>query len=197
MSILIAYKRGDTVYMGTDTRTTTDGVKRNLLCESGFKIQRTESGVLVGITGDSVTRQTVFAYPEIFTPDKKGKLTRKHISNKIIPRLKELLSKNGLTVEKEDELPSFRCGILLAYEGELFEICCNFAVYKYESFQAIGAVSSFGQFILANAKESDAVNGTIVKALDEIAKNSHLVGRPYLLIDTKEKEYKLIRGENQ
>ena len=33
MSILIAYKKGDTVYMGTDTRVIAGDSKRNELCE--------------------------------------------------------------------------------------------------------------------------------------------------------------------
>jgi hypothetical protein len=47
-----------------------------------------------------------------------------------------------------------------------------------------------------NTKETDDVNERIVKSLDIIANNSQLVGSPYLLIDTKELKYKVIRSEN-
>ena len=77
-----------------------------------------------------------------------------------------------------------------------FEICSNFTVYKYETFQAFGPVADYTQFTLANIKENDDVNEKIIKALDIVSRNSQLVGCPYLLIDTKTNEYKLIRGEN-
>ena len=48
---------------------------------------------------------------------------------------------------------------------------------------------------LLNVKESDDVNEQIVKALDVAARNSQLVGAPYLLIDTNTKEYQLVKGE--
>ena len=74
MSILIAYKKGDTVYMGTDTRVIVNEHKKNDLCTSNYKIQRLKGRLIVGITADRLTRQTIFAYPEIFAFDKKEEL---------------------------------------------------------------------------------------------------------------------------
>ena len=60
MAIVIAYKKGDTVYMGTDTRVIVNEHKKNELCESNYKIQKMDNGLLVGITADRLTRQTIF-----------------------------------------------------------------------------------------------------------------------------------------
>ena len=150
--------------------------------------------MLVGITAERLTRQTVFANPEIFSLDKKGELTRKHIVKEIIPKLIDILNREELMHGNDDELSSMNGQILLAYKGELYEICSNFSVYKYETFQALGPVADYVQFTLATIKENDDVNEKIIKALDIVAKNSQFVGCPYLLIDTKTKEYKLIRG---
>ena len=87
--------------------------------------------------------------------------------------------------------------ILLAFQGELFGIENDFTVIKYEDFQALGPASVYGQFILSSAKETDDTNETIVKALDMSAKYCPLIGSPYLLIDTKNQEYKLVRNTNQ
>ena len=99
-------------------------------------------------------------------------------------------------IKKEDALPYMDGQILLAYKGVLYEICRNFAIYKYEDFQLLGYGVDYGQFVLANTKDTDDVNEQIIKTLDIIAKYSHHVGSPYLLIDTKEQEYKLIRRAN-
>ena len=172
MSILIAYKKGDTVYMGTDTRVIVNEHKNNDLSTSNYKIQRLKGRLIVGITADRLTRQTIFAYPEIFAFDKKEELTRKHIVKNIIPKLKEVLTENELIVEKEDDAPRMDGQILLAHKGDLYEICSNFSVYKYETFQALGPVSDYAQFTLASTNQNEDVNKKIIKALNIVAKNT-------------------------
>lgn len=196
MSILIAYKKDGVVYMATDTRVIVNENKKNELCECNYKIQKMDNGMLVGITGDILTRQTIFANSEIFSLDKKGDLTRKHIVKEIIPKLINVLEGEELIFGKEDELPYMSAQILLAYKGELFEICSNFTIYKYEDFQALGSTSDYAEFTLASINEKDEVNEKITKALDIVAKNSQLVSRPYVLIDTKNLSYKLIREKD-
>ena len=93
MSILIAYKKGDTIYMGTDTRTIVNDHKKNELRGCNLKIQKLANDMLLGITGERLERQTLIAYSEIFTLDKNGKLTKKHIVKEIIPKLITVLEK--------------------------------------------------------------------------------------------------------
>ena len=97
-------------------------------------------------------------------------------------------------MEKEDNVPRMDGQILLAHKGDLYEICSNFSVYKYETFQAIGPVSEYAHFTLANTNQNEDVNKKIIKALNIVAKNTSLVGAPYLLINTKSKEHRLVRG---
>ena len=194
MSILIAYKRKDTVYMGTDTRVIINDVKRNELCESNHKIQRLENGILLGVSAERMERQTIFAYSHLFTLDKKGELTKKHIVKEILPKLYKVLEDEGLLMEKEGETSYMRAVILLAYKDVLFEICSGFGVLRYEDGQALGLASDYAQATMMHIKETDDVNEQIVKALDIVAKYCHYVGAPYLLIDTKDGKYQLVKG---
>ena len=152
--------------------------------------------MLVGITAERIERQTLFAYPEIFTLDKKGQLTRKHIVKEIIPRLLAVLEEEDLLQLEKDEYPYMRAKILLAYKDVLYEICSTFTIIRYETYQALGRTAEYVAATLSNTKDTDDVNERIVKALDVAAKNSYLVGAPYLLIDTKSQEYQWIKGEN-
>ena len=196
MSVLIAYKKGDTIYMGTDTRITVDDYKWNETCETNYKIQRLENGILLGMTGERLERQTIFAYPEIFTLDKKGELTRKHIVKEIVPRLMAMLDKEGLLMEgKEDTTPYFRGSILLAYQDVMYEICCSFTVLRYEDYQSVGTSGDYAQATLFNAREEDDPNERIIKALEITAKHTATVGAPFLLIDTKEQKYRIVGGK--
>lgn len=197
MSILIAYKKDDTVYMGTDTRTIVNDHKKNELRGCNLKIQKLANDMLLGITGERLERQTLIAYSEIFTLDKNGKLTKKHIVKEIIPKLITVLEKEGLLIEKEGELPYMKAVILLVHKGTIYEICSGFAVIKYEDFQVVGRVSDYAHATLMNTKPMDSIEERIVKALDIVAENSQYVGKPYLLINTKELEYKIVTNDMQ
>ena len=197
MSIIIAYKRKDTIYMGTDTRVLVAGEKTNELCESGLKIQKLDNGILLGVTGENQERQTIIAYSDIFTLDKKGELTKKHIIKEIIPKLYNMLVKEKLLrVDEDDGIPYMRSMLLLAYRATLYEICSNFLVLKYEDFQVVGLCNNRAQQILLNAKENDNVNDTILKALKYSAKYYYTIGAPYVLIDTKDLKYTIVEGNN-
>ena len=193
MSILIAYKKGDAIYMATDTRVIVDEEKRNELCECNYKIQKLDNGMLVGITGQRMERQTIFANSHIFTLDKNNSLTRKHIVKEIIPALLSILDRESLLRECEDETPYMKAIIMLAHKDVVYEICSSFSIVRYEDFQALGRASESAQAVLVNTKESDDINERLIRTLDVVANNSPLVGRPYLLIDTKDQEYKIIR----
>ena len=87
-----------------------------------------------------------------------------------------------------------KANILLAYKDTMFSICSDFCVLKTETFQNLGKVSNYAIMQLLNSNKENDANERLVKALDGVAKNSYLVGAPYLLIDTKEQNYKLVRG---
>ena len=152
MSILIAYKKGDTIYMGTDTRTIVNEHKKNELRGCNLKIQKLANDMLLGITGERLERQTLIAYSEIFTLDKKGQLTRKHIVKEIIPRLLAVLEEEDLLQQEKDEYPYMRAKILLAYKDVLYEICSTFTIIRYETYQALGRTAEYVAATLANTK---------------------------------------------
>ena len=195
MSVLIAYKRGQTVYMGADNVSISRGEVRKELSEHNYKIQRLENGMLVGVTDNDKIRQIVKGYPDIFTLDKKGKLTRKHLVEEIIPCLIILLGENGLLDEEEKRSPRMDACMFLAHKGELFEICSGFSVYKYEDYQAIGSMADFAQYALYKTEPNDDVNAKIVEALECVARYSSVVEPPFVLIDTEKLEYTVVGGE--
>lgn len=195
MSILVAYRKGDTVYMGTDTRVIVNDFKKNELCESNYKIQRLDNGILLGVTAERIERQTIFANSDIFSLDKNRKLTRKHIVKEIIPRLMALLKEEDLLVEKEDELSYMQAIILIAYKDTLYEIGSTFCVIRYEEFQVLGSAGEYAMPTIANTKDTDDVNERIIKSLTIAQKHCIKVGAPFLLIDTKEQKYKLVGGK--
>ena len=114
-----------------------------------------------------------------------------------MPKLITVLEKEGLLIEKEGELPYMKAVILLVHKGTIYEICSGFTVIKYKDFQVVGRVSDYAHATLMNTKPMDNIEERIVKALDIVAENSQYVGKPYLLINTKELEYKIVTNDMQ
>lgn len=83
MSVIVAIKSGDAIYMGCDTQTTSGKDKENKLQESTFKISKLRSGMLVGICGKVAAHQSVCDDESVFEIE-KGELTKKEIVNNFI-----------------------------------------------------------------------------------------------------------------
>ena len=193
MNPIIAYKRGDTVYMGTDTRVIENDMKKTELCPECHKIQRLPNGILLGDCARRELRRVIFAYSEIFTLDKGERLTKEHIIKKIVPSLMAVAKSTGL-LQSNDGAPYIKGSICLAYKDVLFEICSNFMVVRYENFLAIGTCDCI-QPLLLSVTEADDVNEKIVLALHQLSRSVYSIGAPFLLIDTKEEKFKLVGGE--
>jgi hypothetical protein len=109
--------------MGADTRLIDDDCKLNASSKSNYNIQALENGILLGVSGETLEKQTVIANSDIFTLDKNDKLTKKHIVKDILPKLLRVLDKADMIIEKEGESIFARVVIFLAYKDVLFEIC--------------------------------------------------------------------------
>ena len=197
MSILIAYKKDDTIYLGTDTRVILSDTKHNRTCECDYKIQKMENGMLVGIVNDVPARQVLFAHPEVFTLDKQGKLSHKHIVLNVIPKIIDLLKYNYLLIENKDDFVSMSTVIMLAHKDVLYRIDTYFGVHRMTQFDVQGAIGPYSIGVVSRINESEDINTQIVQGLDIASKYSIYVSPPYLLVDTKSLKYSLVGGNNR
>lgn len=197
MNIIVAYKKDGVVYMGSDTRIDGYDQKFNELCECNYSIQKLDNGILVGFIGEKIEVQTLKAYlDDIFTLDGKGELTRKHLVTKIVPSLIEMLKSEKLYNKSDTDNPFMKMNIMVAHKDKLYEICSGFEIYTYEDFQVIGKTLKFAEPVMFNTKPDDDIYARIVKALDITAQNTAIVARPYVLIDTKDLQYKILGDNN-
>lgn len=196
MAILIGYVKDGTVYLATDTRINVDDRVHQRVAESDYKIKRLENGILVAMTARerALVDQTMMR-TELFTLDKKGRLTKEHIIKEIFPRLYRFYKEEGLLGNEKGEDPYFRGSILIAHEGDLFEICSTFSVAKYMHYQALGSVSDLALYGLTKIDESKDINAQLVEIMETMAKHSQMIGAPYLVINTKDLEYHLLGGK--
>lgn len=193
MSILIAYKRDDVVYMGTDSRVIIDDYKRTNLTPSMYRIQKMDNDMLVGIYCEEQESQVLFANSDIFTLDKKGKLTRRHIITEIIPKLFFVAAKEDFLKKEDSDFPFIKAVIILAYKDTIYTILPSFTVVKNEGFVIAGGAGGVASATMERTKPTDDINERIVRAMDIASKHAQAVGAPYILIDTQNLNYTVVK----
>lgn len=192
MSLVVAYKHGGTVYMGADTQSTYDTAISRVLNESGYKITRLQSGILIGICGSVKARQKIVAQKEWFNLPEGETLSKRHIVQNIIPKLC-VLSKS-LSDDKSARNSSLDESILMAHKDKMFMIAHYYEVYECGRYAAIGSGKDYSKYCLSQIERSGDVNEGLLGALRAGAKFDSSVSAPYVLIDTLHREYKIVEG---
>lgn len=187
MSVVVAVKENGVVYMGADTQTSSGFRKVNYLNENEFKILKFSNGILVGICGVVASEQCLLAEPTLFSLEDGNRLTKKHIVNKIIPKIIEILAKNGC-LDKDDG--TMDISIILAYKDSIYRIKRDFTVFGVEKYAAIGAGKSYALYSLIN--DGKTVQERILSALHISSKTVDSVSAPYILINTKDLKFEVI-----
>jgi len=186
MSVVVAIKNGDYVYMGTDSMTSMGNDKVTKLEEKTFKITKFSNGVLIGVCGRVGAHQELCAHPEIFEFEGE-RLTKKEVVLKIVPKVKKILEENNW-VEKSDG--DMLISIVLAYKGDLYKIHQNGDCISISTCIASGAGDEYAMYSLLD--ETKSIRERILNALNISSKNCDSVGKPFVLIDTEKLEYEIV-----
>ena len=196
MSVVIAIKKNDRIYMAADTQTSCGDRKKTYHGEVSRKICRFDNGILLGHVGAVHNCQIVCAHPEIFTVPEDGNMTKKYIVQNMIPKLFKLYRESDMR-EKEDDAPSRMAdSYLLAYKDKLFRIDGVFDVEVLGHFAEVG---SGGDLTHAGLCELDAADiqdeRVIEERLTELlrisASRTMSVSGPYYLINSVDRKFKI------
>lgn len=192
MSLVVAFKKDGVVYMGADTQSTCDTAISRALNESGFKITRLSNGMLVGICGRVKGHQKIIAQKHWFDIPEGETLSKRYIVKNIIPELSMLMK--DLNEDRNARNSSMELSVLIARQDKMFVISHDYEVYECETYAAIGAGYDYSKYSLSQIGENDDINEGLLKALRAGAYFDSSVSAPYILIDTKDKEYKIVEG---
>lgn len=196
MSVIVAIKKNDKIYMGTDTQVSCGSRKWGALNEENRKIRRFENGILLGAVGSQRGAMLVSSHPEIFTLPEDGRLTKEHVVTKIVPEITKLFREADQIERNKGRIPRWPCTFLLAHGDTLFEITRERAVISIHHFSSIGigCLATFSALMKMDGEtlcDDDAVNEGLLKALRISAVHLQGIGAPYFLIDTERKEFQI------
>ena len=194
MSLVVAIKKDDVVYLGADTRTTRGDRVRSNLAQADFKIRKM-GGCFVGSAGTVSTIQLLTSHPEWF--DLKGKaLTKKFLVQNVLPKYYDLVKRMEKLETSEQLIASPRCGCaFIVTDGKgLFMIDDDFEVIELSKYAQIGCTDKIALSLMLNAPKDYSPNDVILKALRTSAYRNDGVGAPYILINTKDQKFEIVEA---
>ena len=198
MSVVVAIKKNDRIYMGADTQTSTGDRQRNYLGEWGRKIHLLDNGILLGIVGAKHGGELLATDNEILCLSEDGDLNKRHLVENVVPKIDACFKENDLIKSKDDELPRWACDLVLAYRDKLFWIPSSGAVVRIEHFVSIGAGDDLAYAGLEKLDreeitDEEEIHEHLTECLRTAAEYRCSVSAPFYLIDSERKEYKLVK----
>ncbi|MBQ9715849.1 MAG: hypothetical protein IJV77_05525 [Clostridia bacterium] len=187
MTVVVAVRQGNTVYMGADTQTTFDSFKQNYFSEQNFKIQKMPNDVLVAESGRCSVTQEMVLRPEFFENIAKDTgLTKKYIVQEIMPKYKQILKNANMLDDKGKGEFEF----LFVWKDRIFKVHEDFCVSRINNYASIGSGREFAYPFLDDMQLS--VQERIIDGMRCAAQADPYVSGPFVLIDTKEMQYKIV-----
>ena len=198
MSVIVAIKKNNKIYLGADTQTTCGNVKINYLGEDSRKLKLLDNGIILGAVGQKKGSKLIFSHPEFFTLTKDGELTKEHIALNIVPLIKNCLLENDLITFSKDNPPAWSNVFIVAHKDKLFWITKH------------GNVVTTNHYLGAGAGEDAAFPGLMKLDGEDVRGDSEVFHRladilrvtatrrtgisaPFFLIDTETKEFQMVK----
>lgn len=198
MSVLVAIKKNDKIYLGADSQATRGSVRTNFLEEDGRKIRLLDNGIIIGAVGPKKGGKLIFAHPEFFTLTDDGELTKKHVALNIVPLINQCLEENDLITSEKNEPPAWKNVFFIAHRDKLFWLTKSETVVTVNHYVSAGAGDDVAFPGLMKLDSEDVTDdGEIYERLVEILKVTEdrisSVSAPFFLIDTESKAFKMIK----
>ena len=196
MSVVIAIKKNDRIYMAADTQTSCGDRKDTYLGEDSRKIHRFDNGILLGCTGSVHNWQIICAHPEYFTIPESGEFNKKYVVQNIIPKILKCYKENGMWIKEDEAPPKLGDSYILAYKDKLFRIDGVFDVEVLGHFAEVGSGGDLTHAGLCELDAADIQDERIIEErLTELlrisASRTMSVSGPYYLINSVDHKFKI------
>lgn len=200
MSVVVAIKQGNKIYMGADSQVTRGGTRLSLSNPNNYKIWKVKGveNCLMASVGDlrdaCVIRIMNGLVREIDAL--KGEVDFEYVVGRIVPLIKEELIDYGY-IKKDGVFEGFESSYLFAFEDKLFYINRDASVIEIDDCIAIGSGSNeaIGSLI-TSSKEEDSEQ-RIVKAIKSSAAHDIYVDYPIILVNTETTEFKVLTEDKE
>ena len=180
MSVVVAIKDNNKVFMSCDSQVTIGGyTKRTLSNKNNYKIFKPTKDIVIGVVGQLRHLNLLYCVEDYI-----DELTRlkdavdfKYIVTKVVPNIIKLFKDNNATIDKNTSVISSI--VLFAYKNQLYRIGCDGAVIEIDDYIATGSGEDLSLGYLNQAKfeyiEKDSIEAVKVSCLSSLHVNFPII----------------------
>ena len=201
MSVVVAIKEGDKVFIGADSQVTKGGTRTTLKNPNNYKIWKVDGAehtlmAHVGNLRDAnvvrLMRGIIDDYDE-YCKRVDYRFVVKYLVPEIIKNLRESKFLKG---NQDDYLEFMDSGFLFAYHNSLFSISLDASVIEVDDYIAIGSGANEAIGSLLSTEGQDPKT-RIVKAIRASAASDIYVDYPIIISDTESTEFEIVTEDNE
>ena len=192
MSVVVAIKDGDKVWMACDSQVTKGWTKDTLTNSNNYKISRPskEKNTLVGIVGDAKL-MNVMKIQDRFIDELttlKGGFNFDYMVKTVVPNMIESCKEYGVAKKVKDQ-DTYRIngGVIFAHKDKLYEISSDGCVIEIDGYTADGSGFELALGYL-NQNDDKSKRKAIIKAVKSACKTDLYVGYPIIVMNTKDED---------
>lgn len=194
MSVVVAIKDKDTVWVGCDSQVTTGNTKGTLKLNKKIWKPEKEESIVMGVVG-SVRDLDILSTEEDWIEEitkMKDELNYKYIVRKIVPKIFKTLGNFGrLKIDKGIE--SIESNVTFAYKDKLFKIYDDGSVLESDDIIADGSGYRLCLGSWNSLKDRDIpIKDKLVQVIKAACESDLYVNYPIVLMNTKTEEVEII-----
>ena len=199
MSVVVAIKKEDKIYIGSDSQVTRGGTRRTLNNPNNYKIWKVRGvdNCLMAHVGNVRDANVIRLIDGLVTDYDayKNNVDYEYVVKSIVPDIVNALKARGF-VKDEPYLDHMDSCFLFAFQNQLYMINTDGCVIEIDDYVAIGSGSdqAIGSLL---STEDEPSKTRIIKAIKASAASDIYVDYPIILSDTKDTEFEVINETNE
>lgn len=188
MSVVIAYKRNDVIYLAADSQATC-GNEASSICKDNYqKIHQFDFGVTIAMTGSANLLAYFVSNPSWFKLQKDMHYSKEFLLNCLIPFLFDKAKEGGYASDPEEKKAiSLKTGIILVSENKMFR-CDSCYIDEVDHYCSVGCGENIANPLLKeldNVEEKD-IEKEMYKIVETCAKYNVYVGLPVVMWNSRD-----------
>lgn len=199
MSVVVAIKKNNMVYLGADSQVTRGGSRSSLSNVNNYKIWKVK-GVeqcymgAVGALRDSCVLRIINGFVREIDAIHDD-IDYEYVVNRIEPMIRDVLIEHKF-VKEDNPYETMDSRFLFVYKNKIFTIEYG-AVIEHDDFVVIGSGESEAVGSLLSLPKELDVNERIIKAIKASAAHDIYVDYPIILANTKDCNFEVITEKNE
>jgi len=194
MSVVVAIRDGDLIYIGADSQKTKGHTRETSTNINNLKIFKplSNKNLIIGFSGDYRDRDILYCSEDyigkIFENDS---FDYKFIVSNFVPNIFSLLKHHGRIYKGSDNMEYMDGTLIITYKNKLYRISSFGVVTEIDDYCAIGTGENFA---IGYLNEGDKTNlkEALIKSLKSAIKNDIYLSYPIIIMNNKNNDIEVI-----